>query len=816
MSITLNDPQDDPTYFNFSEFCNDADFCNDLSDFDPVPKGDGIADFAGRLSTAPSTPLSSERRDNMGSMSHSPSIVPSPGYSNGPSDSAVIVPKIGSRFSKAVIRMLKDWLACHTDFPYPTEPELAALQSETGLNKTQITNWFANARRRGLVQSARPTPFQAKDSPTNPMDIPPRPGTPAPRGSSSLAEPLARWVDSPPEDEPATAGAIARALVSTSGSLFYKSSPRDSWQSSHGPSSASSVGTSDSSEAWHSSGSHQSLRASRISPKRRSRRRRRPTKVSNPTTKCQLSYQCTFCTEAFKTKYDWQRHEKSLHLPVERWVCSLHGPRNFKQDTTVPYCVFCGQGEPDDGHIETHNYSLCQIRDIEERTFFRKDHLIQHLRLFHNAEVTHPSIDEWRRPVLDVRSRCGFCGLVMNTWQARVDHLAEHFKLGKTMADWKGEWGFDAAILKNVERAIPPSDLIDYEKTTPNPFAASDPPLSSPANAYELLKLEIDYYIECFLDRNGKLPSNDEIQLEACRVILAAESGSAYGANTNPTTISNSWLRDLIMSSHDVTQRAKFGPIRLCREGRLPTLQLKGKDSLFGQCPFEAQLQAFISIQEMRGTQLKPERIQEEACDIVRHMERTSVARSDIFANWMIALIYTDLDWVTKLQKRTPSFHASMMGVGNPPTSLASAESPFSGALPLLQMHNFQSRSALVAATECSTDSLLEGAASTNYGKPSLHQRYCAGDLDCNHWFDRDITRWVGSTMSLNNPSYHIPSDEEIQHQARWIMYDCDDTWNQTPADNPEWLWRFKRSVGIPIDPNVMEPFTSLQDLAID
>src|SRR6478752_2068914 len=87
------------------------------------------------------------------------------------------------------------------------------------------------------------------------------------------------------------------------------------------------------------------------------------------------------------------------------------------------------------------------------------------------------------------------------------------------------------------------ADLIDYEKTTPNPFAASDPPLSSPANAYELLKLEIDYYIECFLDRNGKLPSNDEIQLEACRVILAAESGSAYGANTNPTTISNSWLR---------------------------------------------------------------------------------------------------------------------------------------------------------------------------------------------------------------------------------------------------------------------------------
>jgi hypothetical protein len=31
-------------------------------------------------------------------------------------------------------------------------------------------------------------------------------------------------------------------------------------------------------------------------------------------------------------------------------------------------------------------------------------------------------------------------------------------------------------------------------------------------------------------------------------------------------------------------------------------------------------------------------------------------------------------------------------------------------------------------------------------------------------------------------------------------MFDSDDPWNQTPADNPEWLLQFKESVGL-IDP---------------
>ena len=109
-----------------------------------------------------------------------------------------------------------------------------------------------------------------------------------------------------------------------------------------------------------------------------------------------------------------------------------------------------------------------------------------------------------------------------------------------------------------------------------------------------------------------------------------------------------------------------------------------------------------------------------------------------------------------------------------------------------------------------------------------------------------ELSRYVKCITSIHNPTSHLPTDEELQHQARWIVYDeyatfflslsflfspffissdfapnnlkfgstfhskalmnsllifgSGDPWNQTPADNPEWLLQFKESVGL-IDP---------------
>jgi hypothetical protein len=118
--------------------------------------------------------------------------------------------KVGGRFTRESVRILKNWLATHQNHPYPREPERRMLQEETGLTKTQISNWLANARRRGKIPSSASSPRHG-DTPA--MDIPPRPGTPAVRNTSDM-DPLQRWVDSPPEDEPAAVTAIARAVAS--------------------------------------------------------------------------------------------------------------------------------------------------------------------------------------------------------------------------------------------------------------------------------------------------------------------------------------------------------------------------------------------------------------------------------------------------------------------------------------------------------------------------------------------------------------------------------------------------------------------------
>lgn len=174
-----------------------------------------------------------------------------------------------------------------------------------------------------------------------------------------------------------------------------------------------------------------------------------------------LPFQCTFCTETFKTKHDWQRHEKALHLPLERWVCSLQGPgtetSNYPlQDHAEPCCMYCGKAAPDNIHMREHGFFACQERRVEERTFYRKDHLVQHLRLVHNAIFVHRTMDAWRVPMPDIKSRCGFCGISMTTWTDRIDHISDHFKAGKSMAEWQGDWGFEESILKLVEFAIPP------------------------------------------------------------------------------------------------------------------------------------------------------------------------------------------------------------------------------------------------------------------------------------------------------------------------------------------------------------------------
>lgn len=378
---------------------------------------------------------------------------------------ASVPPKSGHRFSTRVAKMLRNWFAAHQRDPYATAEDIEMLQGQTGLSQQQITNWLANARRRSKPINSRIQASCIRDDThststgANSVNIPGRPPTPMPCEDMS---PLQRWQHSPPECEPATIASISRAVAASAASGF--SSPRPTG-SSDNVSTISSTGNSHSSRASGShisSYSYSSGDSLRILTRQVSRRRRRrmPKRQGYPRPsllQTYHTYQCTFCPETFETKHNWTRHENSMHLSLERWICSLNGS-TARDPMHGMSCVYCGQADPNEAHLKAHNYDSCVEGPIEKRTFYRKDHLNQHLKLVHGASYMKGLMDSWKTGNAQIKSRCGFCDIPLTSWAARVHHLAEHFRSGSTMANWTGGWGFDSHVNEIVENAIPPCE----------------------------------------------------------------------------------------------------------------------------------------------------------------------------------------------------------------------------------------------------------------------------------------------------------------------------------------------------------------------
>lgn len=167
---------------------------------------------------------------------------------------------------------------------------------------------------------------------------------------------------------------------------------------------------------------------------------------------------CTFCRQNFKTKYDWSRHEKSLHLDLEAWTCAPESGIMNDPFTGHDVCAYCIHPQPTTEHVEAHNHSACLGM---ARTFSRKDHLVQHLRLVHRLTEI-PPLDGWRVQAPPIVCRCGFCGEQLTGWGKRTDHLAGHFRKGATMHGWQGEHGFAAEIAAQVRNSIPPYLIADH------------------------------------------------------------------------------------------------------------------------------------------------------------------------------------------------------------------------------------------------------------------------------------------------------------------------------------------------------------------
>ncbi|KAH8649286.1 hypothetical protein BX600DRAFT_388592 [Xylariales sp. PMI_506] len=732
------------------------------------------------------------------------------------------IPKSGARFNLKVIQILKDWLSTHLDYPYASVDDLAHLQHETGLNKQQIFTWLANARRRLPSRTSTAPKLQndwQRNSEVASIAIPSRSTNPT---SFEDMNPLQRWQNSPPEHEAANVSAIAHAVSAAQSSIpSYCDSPQGqpssddtgSVKSREKAVSISSRGTSQSSRASSTSAySHNSRSSpgplSRNRSVRKSSRRRRMTKRQDGRFKVlpqpNYTFQCTFCTETYKTKHDWQRHEKSMHLSLDQWVCTLNETAVVTVDNTE-LCVYCGVDNPSEPHLESHHHKSCLSRPAEERTFYRKDHLHQHLKLVHQAKFLNRTMDHWHVTIDSFQSRCGFCTHLMSSWGERVDHIAEHFKNGSTMADWKGNWGFEPSILEMVENAVP-AYIIHFERSTPVPFTAIDAPLEVCDNAYELIKSELTHNVlgtNC--GRRG--PYSDAVfQYESCCIIFGSESLSKF-----PTNSAKSWLRDLLMSSDEITEQARVQPLNGVSKSRLSHMRIKGKKSIFEQCSFELQLQQYVERQTaILDLGVSDEDLQQEASNIIRNAEMVSLHPSDMYAEFLIRLVMSSRGWLAPFRLRSISFlnQSSMYEYPQQPPQLLSASNSgvMSTSFSTLGTKGTDTSGYLrdvrmdIASSTGGPTMQAPGAGlhHAHRGDGSTGARINVSWLEPNYRrLTTELARFVAMTMSPNNPNRHVPTDEELQYQARWIDFDDDDPWNQTPAENFEWLQEFKRSVGL-------------------
>jgi hypothetical protein len=326
--------------------------------------------------------------------------------------------------------------------------------------------------------------------------------------------------------------------------------------------------------------------------------------------------------------------------------------------------------------------------------------------------------------------------------------------------------------------------------------------------------MELAYFISNHHDTVGVLPSHTSLQLEACRIVFASEV--AFPVSSPDSHRGSSWFRDLLLSNGDIAQQARFGPIRSKAESRLSLPEIKGKTSLFEDCPLESRLQTFCQ-KRTKGVEISNAEIQNEARRIIMQMETELQTEPEYVANWLIGFLYDSKSWIGQFRRRSdlkledngwelPSSQHLFPGdkMGQSDTSSWITEMALldenswkfgklgasSNANMPFPHHGFEKSNDQIIIDDASPRDftwlwsgdhsapvMLQTNKSPAAEGSALRPTWLGPGIyvlnDPNHilWFAREMRRWVKAAMSPNNPICHVPSDEELRHQARCLLY---------------------------------------------
>lgn len=276
-------------------------------------------------------------------------------------------------------------------------------------------------------------------------------------------------------------------------------------------------------------------------------------------------------------------------------------------------------------------------------------------------------------------------------------------------------------------------DLIHDDRNSPCPYTATQTPSETARNAYELIKSELMYYLTNERDIKGRVPTDEELQVEACRIIYAADVQTDQSISAIP-----SWLRDLLLSSEPLALQARMAPIRSANESRQSVLRINGKGNIFEDDPMERELHEYVKARRLLGLTAMDGELQYEACNIIGRMEESSSHPSEHVANFLLRLIYGSTSWLAEFRQRA--------------------------VLPRSEDVGDEARR--------STDPSKIDSTIHNYSR-----------------LERELAEFLHMQRSIGIE----PTDMDLQNKARMVIYECDDSWNQTAADNSDWLAAFRQ-----------------------
>lgn len=265
-------------------------------------------------------------------------------------------------------------------------------------------------------------------------------------------------------------------------------------------------------------------------------------------------------------------------------------------------------------------------------------------------------------------------------------------------------------------------------------------------------------------------PSDQELQYEACCIIFGSEM-----LMQGPGQAAASWLRDVLMSSPKITREARVRHMKTAAKTRLTLLKISGKGSIFEKCDMEDQLRKYVEMRKLLDLEVGEQELRSEACSIIRRTASCWPSQSGVFVNLLMRLIYNSTGWLTAFRQRANLPSVFQPAADDPmlPATVPTADyfpedsdnavsSTYSLGLPPAEQPQVEPR--LI-----SSDSF---AVARQPWRAEASVQVSSNDDNCYRRLTRELSRFVATTLSLRNPNRHVPTDKELQYQARWIMFD--------------------------------------------